>query len=456
MELSRVRSRWRFSVLCLIACLAVAEFSARGPIRALRSNHNFNDFSSPYAQTRTWLSGRDPYAASTVRELWPALPSPTFLLKESTDGTLTAKHGVPSPYMTTAFPLLLPIAELPWRIAIWVWVLMCVSAVFVAASTLIDLAGVRKRSQLALMIFVSVLLFAPVHTAIAAANIVTVAFALGVVAMFCLMRDRAGMAGALLTLAVALKPTAALPFVIFALVSGKRAQVIVPAIATGIPLLSVAVIPTHGGTLWWKSFLANDQSMFAPGAIDDFSTANPLHFQLVNLQAALFPVLHSVLHSMSHSRALTQFGAMLVFVVLLAFWLRAVRRDRQIGLLDLSILASAALLPVYHRFTDAGLLLVPVVWALSEMEGELRRYAAGCLLLASPFLVPGATILHEFSERSAILHSLSLSRWWDCFILPHESWLILMLCVVFLKVRSLPPGNQTVQSGRAPQPSIAV
>jgi hypothetical protein len=396
----------------------------------LRSNHNFNDFSSPYAQTRTWLSGRDPYAASTVRELWPALPSPTFLLKESTDGTLTAKHGVPSPYMTTAFPLLLPIAELPWRIAIWVWVLMCVSAVFVAASTLIDLAGVRKRSQLALMIFVSVLLFAPVHTAIAAANIVTVAFALGVVAMFCLMRDRAGMAGVLLTLAVALKPTAALPFVIFALVSGKRAQVIVPAIATGIPLLSVAVIPTHGGTLWWKSFLANDQSMFAPGAIDDFSTANPLHFQLVNLQAALFPILQN--------RALTQIGAGLVFVVLLAFWFRAVRRDGQLGLLDLAILASAALLPVYHRFTDAGLLLVPVAWALRELRGERRGFAAGCLLLASPFLLPGAAMLHEFSGRSEMLQSLSRSRFWDWFILPHECWLILMLCVVLLTVRSLP------------------
>ena len=431
MELSRVRSRLRLSALCLLTCLAVLEFSARGPVRALgRSGRDINDFISPYTQTRVWLSGHDPYAPSNLRDLWPVFPAPNFLLQESVDGTLPAKSGLPSPYLDIAFPLLLPIAELPWRIAICVWILMSVLAVFVVASILIHLAGVRRRSQLALMIFVSALLLAPMQTAIATSNIVTVVFALGMVVVFCLAKDRAGMAGVLLTIAIALKPTVALPFAIYALASRNRIKVIIPAIVTAILLLFLTIIPQHGRTLWWKSFLANNQSMFAPGAIDDFSTANPLHFHMVNLQAALFPILQN--------RALTQIGAGLVFVVLLAFWFRAVRRDGQLGLLDLAILASAALLPVYHRFTDAGLLLVPVAWALRELRGERRGFAAGCLLLASPFLLPGAAMLHEFSGRSEMLQSLSRSRLWDWFILPHECWLILMLCVVLLTVRSLP------------------
>ena len=127
------------------------------------------------------------------------------------------------------------------------------------------------------------------------------------------------MAGVLLTIAIALKPTVALPFAIYALASRNRIKVIIPAIVTAILLLFLTIIPQHGRTLWWKSFLANNQSMFAPGAIDDFSTANPLHFHMVNLQAALFPILQN--------RVLTQIGAGLVFVVLLAFWFRAVRRD---------------------------------------------------------------------------------------------------------------------------------
>jgi len=443
MELSRVRSRLRLPVLCLLSCLAVLEFSARGPFRALGSSRDFNDFIAPYAQTRVWLSGRDPYAPSTLRELWPVFPGPSFLLKESVDGTLPAKRGFPSPYLDIAFPLLLPIAELPWRVAIWVWVFMCHLALFVVASILIHLAGVRGRSQLALTIFVSALLLAPIHTAIATSNIVTVVFALGMIAVLCLTKNRAEMAGVLLTGAIALKPTVAAPFAIYALVSRNRTKAITPAIVTAILLLFLTVIPQHGRTLWWKSFVANNQSMFAPGAIDDFSTANPLHYQLVNLQAALFPILQN--------RGLTQLGAALVFVVLLAFWFRAVRRDGQVGLLDLAILVSAALLPVYHRFTDAGLLLVPVVWALSEMKGERRRSVAGCLLLASPFLLPGATMLQEFSGRSAILQQLSRSRWWDWFILPHECWLILMLCIVLLTVRSLPRGHKPGQPGRESQ-----
>jgi hypothetical protein len=437
MESPRLRSRLRLSALCLLTCLAVLEFSARGPVRALgRSGRDINDFISPYAQTRVWLSGRDPYAPSNLRELWPVFPGPDFILKESVDGTLPAKNGLPSPYLDIAFPLLLPIAELPWRIAICVWVLMCVLAVFVVAAILVHLAGVRRHSQLALMIFVSALLLAPMQTAIATSNIVTVVFALGMVAVFCLTKNRAGMAGVLLTIAIALKPTVALPFAIYALVSRNRIKMITPAIVTAILLLFLTIIPQHGRTLWWKSFLANNQSMFAPGAVDDFSTANPLHFHMVNLQAALFPILQN--------RALTQIGAGLVFGVLLAFWFRAVRRDGQLGLLDLAILAAAALLPVYHRFTDAGLLLVPVAWALREMQdkGERRGFAAGCLILASPFLLPGATMLHEFSGRSEILQNLSRSRWWDWFILPHECWLILMLCVVLLTVRCLPRGHK--------------
>ena len=250
----------------------------------------------------------------------------------------------------------------------------------------------------------------------------------------------------LLALATALKPTVALPFVIYALVSRSRIKVIVPAIATGILLLSVAIIPQHGRTLWWKSFLANNQSMFAPDATNDFSTANPLHFQLINLQAAIFPILHN--------RAVTQLGAALVFILLLTFWFRAVRCDRQLGLLDLAIVASAALLPVYHRFTDAGLLIVPVAWALTEWEGERRRLAAGCLVLTSPFLVPGATMLHEFSGRSEILQSLTPSRLWNWFFLPHECWAILMLCAVLLAARSVPRGHTVVQPVRDSLPSL--
>jgi hypothetical protein len=246
-------------------------------------------------------------------------------------------------------------------------------------------------------------------------------------AAFCLTQDRNRLAGMLLICTIALKPTVGMPFLIYILLQRKRARAIPAAIATGILLLCVAVIPHHAGTLWWQSFLANSQRMFAPGAIDDFSTFNPLHFQLVNLSVPLFPLLQG--------RTLAEVSATLIFVFVLILWLFAVRRDGHLGLLDLAILASASLLPVYHRFMDAGILLIPVAWALSELEGELRSSAAACLLLATPFLLPGATMLHDFSDRYEMLQKLRRSCFWESLILTHEAWLILLLCAVLIMAR---------------------
>jgi Glycosyltransferase family 87 len=420
--------RFRAVVLCLLACLAMLEFSLRGPFRALgKDGQNFNDFVSPYEQTHAWISGRDPYASNVLRDLWPTSVRPHFVVAESTDGTLSAKRGIPSPYWTPTFPLLLPIAEFPWKIAILLWSATSVAAVLLVAFLLVRLANARRYSPLAITIFVSVLLWAPLQTAIATSNIFTIAFALGMSAALCLAQHRTRLAGILLTCTLALKPTVGLPFLIYALVHQKRSRVIPAAIATGLLLLCVAVIPHHSRALWWHSFLANSQSMFSPGAVDDFSTVNPLHFQLVNLSVPLFALLRD--------RTSAEVSAALIFFVLIILWLFAVRRDGRLGLLDLAILASASLLPVYHRFMDAGVLLISVAWALSELEGELKSSAVACLLLASPFLVPGATMLHEFSERYETLHKLSRSWWWESLILTHEAWLILLLCTALITAR---------------------
>lgn len=423
-----IGGRFRVVVLCLLACLAILEFSLRGPVRALgKDGQNFNDFVSPYEQTHAWISGRDPYAPDVLRDLWPTSVRPHFVVTESADGTLSAKRGIPSPYWTPTFPLLLPIAEFPWKIAIWLWSVTSVAAVLMVAFILVHLANARRYSPLAITIIVSVLLWAPLQTAIATSNIFTIAFALGMSAALCLQQNRTRLAGILLTCTLALKPTVGLPFLIYALVHQKRSRVIPAAIATGLLLLCLTVIPHHGGTLWWQSFLANSQRMFSPGAIDDFSTDNPLHFQLVNLSVPLFTLLPG--------RTLAEVSATLIFVILIILWLFAVRRDGQLGLLDLAILTSASLLPVYHRFMDAGVLLIAVAWALRELEGELRSSAIACLLLASPFLVPGASLLHEFSERYETLHKLSQSWLWESLILTHEAWLILLLCAALITAR---------------------
>jgi len=108
-----------YSFSCLFGLLAILEFSLRGPVRELEKDvRSFNDFCLALTSKPVLgISGRDPYASAVLNELWPTPNRPHFVVTESLDGTLPAKRGIPSPYLTTAFPLLLPFAVLPWKIA---------------------------------------------------------------------------------------------------------------------------------------------------------------------------------------------------------------------------------------------------------------------------------------------------------------------------------------------------
>jgi len=70
------------------------------------------------------------------------------------------------------------------------------------------------------------------------------------------------------------------------------------------------------------------------------------------------------------------------------------------------------------------------------LQGKLRNFAIICLALAVPFLIPGATVLEEFSGKYPAFEKLSRCPAWDMFILPHEAWLILAMCVVLVAARS--------------------
>jgi hypothetical protein len=157
---------------------------------------------------------------------------------------------------------------------------------------------------------------------------------------------------------------------------------------------------------------------------------------MVNLQGALFPILQD--------RTFAQLTAALVFVALLALWLIAVRRGPRLGLLDLAILTSASLLPVYHRFTDAGLLLVAMVWALSEMKGK-RISAIACLLLAVHSWFPALLFFMNMPGRMRF-SMRSHTRYWEWSILPHEAWLILVICAVLVTARFRPSAISADQS----------
>jgi hypothetical protein len=119
-----VRREWgRWTALWLgLLLLAGAEFAVRGPIRAIHSATQFNDFLSPYIQANAWMRGLDPYSPQTLLQLWPAGAAQfKFLPIEVANGTLIAKRGIPTAYPISSLVLIAPFSLLPWKTAYGLW-----------------------------------------------------------------------------------------------------------------------------------------------------------------------------------------------------------------------------------------------------------------------------------------------------------------------------------------------
>jgi len=175
---------------------------------------------------------------------------------------------------------------------------------------------------------------------------------------------------------------------------------------------------------WWISYLNVSHSVFARGGINDFTPANPIWFHMMNLQVALFPLL---------PRAAANILAVTVGLGFAVLWLLcALKRGRDSDhLLTLSALAVISLLPVYHRFYDAALLMFPMAWAV--MGSRLPRKAAWSTLgLATLFFTPGGVLISKVAERTHLSAAFLNNWWWRSFIVAHQVWALFLLAIVLL------------------------
>ena len=415
-------------LLILLLCLSGAEFLIRGPLRALPTSDTINDFLSPYIQGRAWLLGQDPYDPQVLPQLWPPdAGHPGYLGKSE---ALASRYGIPSPYPLTGFPLLAPLSVLHWHTANLVWIGMILGSSALAVTSVGKIAGLSPQSMAFGWLGVAALALAPIQTGIATENPALPVFALAVAAIWCSETEHRVLAAVLLASALALKPTVAMPVLVYLLIR-RQWRVTVPAVTgAGLLLLLADLRLAAAGTTWVPSFLRISRKMFGPGGVDDFSSANSLRFNLVNLQVVTYQLLGQ--------RGAAQIAAWGVFSLLFGFWLWSLwksRARRPIGLLDLSVLVTTMLLPFYHRAYDAVVLLLPVAWAIANFYGWARYYARTCLGLAAVFLAPGPALLESLWLSGGSGARTSHLRWWNLLALSHEVWAMLLLSIVLLVAR---------------------
>ncbi len=420
------RRKLGWALVLVLLFLASAEFVLRGPIRFARAS-NFNDFISPYIQTRAWIKGVDPYSPRNLVALWPPdAERPLFLKRDLADGSLVLKRGIPTAYPPTCFVLLVPIVWLPWHVAHHVWLgisLMAFGLTVLSLVSLIDFHWQEKRTYLFLAL---ALALAPFHTGLAAGSIVIVA--VGFCALGVLRADQQWdvTTGVLFGVAIGLKPQIGLPFLVYYLL--RRRWRVVATTVTVLAILAViaAFHLAMSHTPWLDNYRYDNRVLFAHGSLGDFTESNPLRFSLVNLQVLLYTFVPD--------RTGANVAALVVAGALGAFWLYLLlrRADSKNELLALGALIVLSLLPVYHRLYDASLLIFPLAWSLAAWSGSRKELAKGTLLLILVFLVPGGSALEQL-QHTTYLIGLQHSWWWAHIVMPHQVWALLFLSVLLLQ-----------------------
>jgi hypothetical protein len=404
-------------ILWILLLLAASEFVLRGPVRYFGWIAEWNDLSQNYTASRLWLQGQNPSDPANFVALWKQQVGSRLELTDIRTHLAPPLGGL---------VVMAPIAAFPWKVAKILWVIVLLASFAATVWALLLIGGFRGNDVSTLAFVAACLALAPFQTGIASGNQTILVIGLCAGAIWCASLRRDMAAGVLFGLACSLKPQIGAFLVLYYLVR-RRWQLFGTAVSTTLGLILIAALYLRlRGVSWLQDYLHNARGFVAANHIDDFSSANSARFNLINLQVPLFSITG---RSSSANLLALAIGGCLVCAWL--YW--AVRGNRHpTGLLSLGAISVIALLPVYHRFYDAALLVVPICWCMTHLSGICKAIARTVLLLLIPFLIPGPALLQQLALRGHWPDAATNSWWWNCIVMPHQTWALLLLCLVLL------------------------
>jgi hypothetical protein len=420
----------------MLLLFAAAHLVVRGPVD-LNGNVNLCDLATHYASARLWLVGADPYDRALMPVAWQASGWGATPQDFRQWWSLLPPGGL---------VVLAPLAALPPGIAMIVWGIGGIGLFAAAISSVLWLANFRANTLSAWLVISAAAASAPFQTLYAVGQASFICVAAILVALRCAQSNRRAWAGILLGIAGSMKPHLVLPFGLFYLIyrNWRIAWFALTSVLV-LNLIGIAQLEWRDQP-WLTSWLANIRGSTAPGNGNDATITGPLRHQIISLQV--------LLASLPASKALVSALNALLSAALVGTYAWLARRGRLSAdsLLSLSIVASIALLPVYHKSYDAALLALPFAWALSALRGPLRRAAWGTLAALSVFLVP-FDLLHLMELRLGFFSGVSRSWIWRAAIEPHHAWAALGVCLcllgsLYIRVRQL---STYVEAEDAPQ-----
>jgi hypothetical protein len=409
-------------LLWILLFAAAAEFVVRGPVRFLRDPTNWNDLSQNYTASKLWLQGQNPSKPENFVALWKHEG------RSRLDTHDVRTHTAQPP---GTFVILAPIAAFSWPVAKVLWLGVLLVAFAMTVWSLLQVAGFRGDTSRTLAFITGCLALAPFHTGFSGGNATILVVGACAVAIWAADSRRDILAGLLFGVACSLKPQIGSFLVLYYLLN-RRWRLFATALALTAVLALTAILWLRvSGVSWADDYFHNIKSMATENKIDDFTSANPIRFMLINLQVPVYSFTGS---ARSANIVALSAGA---FLVMAWSYLIIKGRAHESELLSLGTIAVICLMPVYHRLYDASLLAIPLGWCLSWPTGKLKNVSRVVFLLLVPFLVPGTALLQQLSGQGRVPVGWTSSWWWDRVVMPHQTWVLLLLCFALLYGMSL-------------------
>jgi Glycosyltransferase family 87 len=384
-----------------------------------------SDFAIPYLAARAWRIGGNPYDHDVLDRLWPEAGGE--------QRNRPVKKVTLSVYPPTTFILLAPLTFLSWTAARYVLLIINVTLTFLVLKLLLSIVQFDPREWRAILFWAIAVGLAPLHTGIALGNLVVPSAALTLLAVWAALTKRDSLAGLLLAFAICLKPQiGGIVWLGYALQRRGRICLFAAAISLMVAIFAIGRLELSQPD-WANSWISNYHESVSDGGTNNPTASNVSRHHLLNLQWLLHTFLGQtwLVNLMVLGFVGSQFAVL---------WTVNVKPgSSQNNILFFSALIVLGLLASYHRFYDATLLILPLLWSLIEWRGRHQKEARLSLLLIISFLVPGAVILKELIGIGYLPREWESSWWWDSIIMPHQVWSLvgLSLCLTYaLAVKS--------------------
>ena len=408
------RDRRNYRVLVALLIILGGLFLMRGPVRAVSGG---SDLVHLYVAAALFVEGGDPYSgqACVDRAGEAGYPNPDHVA----DGSF---------YPLPTLAALAPLGMMGWPVARLVWLVLNLIACVVLVWSVAQWLAVREPRMRWLVAVLLVVAWGPVATTLSLGQLSLVPPAMICAALVLLDRGRTVWAGVLIGVASVVKPQLGLGFLVLlpfmcawrALGAGVLTIVAIWLVAF------VRVYAAHGISFDYSPIPYSVGNSLMEGGMMDASLNGPFRYQMIDLN----PLLHIFLLQPIVTPLAFLIVALLAFAALARLIRLGVRRHLLLAASGVGLLL---LLPVYHRYYDAVLLIPLLVLVVNELLRDRRNTTAWVVGLAMlPLFFPIPALLARLVQRGTVPESLADNALWQHVLMQHQSWCLLIATIALV------------------------